>query len=156
MGRFGKKRVPIEYDTRGFAGYLSAEQREHARLVEVMHGRYPKALWFHPMNEGKRTKFEQYLWSIMGGKKSVSDFIFFDQRHGYSGMAIELKTEAEKIFKKDGGVYSDKVDQHLFLEGLQNRGWYATFALGFQQAFDFVTAYYAEEADRLSKLKPLI
>lgn len=151
-----KRNRAIAYDNSGFAKYLTAEQREHARLVEYLRWMRKDALWLHPVNEGKRSAFERFLWSIMGGKKSASDFLFFNPRHGYTGLAIELKATGETVFRKDGAPYSDKKDQHDFLQALHNCGWYATFAIGFDQAHRFVEAYYAAGPDDLKKMKPLI
>lgn len=144
-----KKGQPIYFQNTGWAKFLTEEQREHGRLVELLGYKHRDALWFHAMNEGKRSKFEQWLWKIMGGQASVPDFLFLDPRHGYVGLAIELKPKETGIFRKDGAPYSDKVAQHDFLVKLQNRGWFATFACGCDQAWEFVEAYYGD-----GKLKP--
>ena len=130
------------WQTNPFRKYLTPEQVDHAHLVDWLRWQKPHACWHHTVNEGKRTPFERYLWSIMGGKSSVSDFLFFDPRGGYVGLAVELKAEGEPIYRKDGKILADKRDQEKFLKDLEIRGWKTTFASGFNEAKKIIEEYY--------------
>lgn len=133
------------YRDNPFFKYLTPEQREHAALVYWMRYALKQAKWHHTVNEGKRTPFERYLWDIMGGKKSIPDFLFTDPIGPYTGLALELKPTGAQIFRKDGKPLADKVDQWKCLEEFKERGWYATFASGIDEAMDIIKKYYNNE-----------
>jgi hypothetical protein len=124
-----------------FSKHLTKEAREHASLVEWLRWVKP-GLWFHTVNEGKRTAYERFLWSIMGGTSSVPDFLFFDPKGEYNGLAIELKATGTKIFREDGKPLKDMVPQWEFLERLKKCGWSAHFASGYDEAQKLIKDYY--------------
>ncbi len=125
-----------------FEKYLTKEQREHIRVCDWLRWVKP-GLWHHYPAEGKKTPFERFLWAKMGGKSSVSDFMFYDPRHGFSGLAVELKATGETVYNKNGSIRADKVDQEKFLQDLRDRGWKATFAVGFDEAHKIISEYYS-------------
>lgn len=126
---------------KSFQDWLTREQREHQRIVQWL--RYqPKlkqALWFHYPAEQKKSPFERFLWSIMGGKKGVSDFLFLEPRGKYCGLAVELKVESP--YRKN--KVCKFPEQEKFLLDLRQRGWKAEFAVGFDEAFKLITEYFA-------------
>lgn len=136
--------------SRGFANwtknpyykYLTAETKEHAALVEWLNWAMFTENWAHYPAEGKKSKFEQYLWSILGGKKNVPDFLFFDPRQGFNGLAIELKKTGRVIHNKDGSLRSDMVDQFDYLEKLKKCGWQTHLVAGKEPARQIIADYY--------------
>ena len=73
--------------------------------------------------------------AIQGGR-GWSDLYIAEARGGYHGLFIELKAEGTKLFKKDGIAYiTDHVnEQNLMIMQLSMRGYFADFAIGFDQA----------------------
>ncbi len=69
------------------------------------------------------------------------DLILFEARHGWKGLAIELK--AKTIFKKDGGLLKNEhveaQEQSMFW--LLAKGYFAQFAIGFDQAKEAIDWY---------------
>ncbi len=124
-----------------FKDHLTKEQAEHKKIVEWLRWVKP-GLWFHAVNEGKRSKYEQYLWHIMGGSASVPDFLFFDPKGQYNGLAIELKPTGTKIYRNDGKPLADMVPQWEYLEKLKKCGWKAEFASGYDEAQKLIKEYY--------------
>lgn len=60
----------------------------------------------------------------------------------YSGLFIELKREGVRLKKKDGSWADDHIsEQAAVLEALRNRGYYATFAVGFDEAKRIIDEY---------------
>jgi hypothetical protein len=59
----------------------------------------------------------------------------------WHGLVIELK--AKNIYKKDGTLYKDEhlEDQQKTIDALNKLGYYATFAVGFDQAKSIVDNY---------------
>ena len=62
--------------------------------------------------------------------------MIFEPKGDYNGMFIELKRKGEMVFRKDGSVRSDVhlQEQWEMLQRLRTRGYYACFAIGFDQA----------------------
>ena len=52
---------------------------------------YPKVIWWHTPNEGKRTPFEQYQNLVVGSVSGIADWISPEPRMGYNGLVIEMK-----------------------------------------------------------------
>lgn len=126
-----------------YKDHLTKEQKTHAGLVQWLRwdGKYRKVNWIHCMNEGKRTKFEQFLWNVLGGKEGVSDFLFFAKRNGYVGLAIELKAEGVRVYKRDGTCNFPA--QEKFLKDLEAEGWRASFQVGYDNAKAEIENYFS-------------
>lgn len=57
---------------------------------------YPKLFITHHPNEGKKSKFEQFLYKILGVKTGMPDLLIFTPSKGFGGLAIELKVDGKK------------------------------------------------------------
>jgi hypothetical protein len=124
-----------------FYKFLTKEQREHARLCEWLAWVKP-GLWCHYPAEGRKTPFERYLWSIMGGKKSIPDFMFFTSKKGFNGLALEFKDTGTVVYKLDGTPRKDMIDQWKMLREFEKNGWKADFAVGFDEAQEMIKNYF--------------
>lgn len=131
-----------KWTSNAYYKYLTDEQKEHASLVEWLNYVMFTTNWFHYPAEGKKSKFEQYLWAIMGGKKNVPDFMFLDHRKGFHGLAIELKKTGRVIHNKDGSLRADMVDQMEYLEQLKKIGWSTHLVAGKEPARQIIADYY--------------
>jgi hypothetical protein len=89
-------------------------------------------------------------WSLLNHVKRTTshsgfpDLIIYEPRGAYCGLAIELKAEGKSPYKKDGAL---KKDEHLqaqadWLSALISCGFYATFAIGFDDAKDVIDEYF--------------
>lgn len=122
-----------------FKKYLTAEQKEHIVICKYLAIKYPNLLWWHTPNESKKTPFERFLFSEMGGKAGVSDFIILEPNSKYKGLFIELKASNKKIFKKDGSCYYES--QNKFIKQCNERGFFACFAVGYEDAINIIENY---------------
>lgn len=61
----------------------------------------------------------------------------------YHGLFLELKREGTRILKKDGTLVADQHirEQHALLVELEERGYMARFAVGFDQAKQIIDEY---------------
>ena len=76
------------------------EERLHIESATFLFENYPKALWFHPPNEGKRRDwFEQVKLGLMGVRKGVPDFIVLEPNNQYNGLIIEAKMKYTYLSK---------------------------------------------------------
>ena len=51
--------------------YLGGEDKLQRAIINYLQMQYPNAIFTHPMNEGKRTKFEQYKMKYLGAKPNT-------------------------------------------------------------------------------------
>ena len=92
------------------------------------------------IQQAKRNSALLGRWS-----KGYPDLFIAEARHGYHGLYIEIKTEKANPFKKDGTL---KKNEHLetqnhFLEILRDKGYYATFGVGYDSCIDIIEQYLA-------------
>lgn len=87
--------MPNPYDK-----YITRETHEHIKLCTWLKIQHRHLFWWHTPNEGKKSPFERYLYSRMGARKGVADFIIIEPRGGYNGICIELKATGVKPLKK--------------------------------------------------------
>ncbi len=77
-------------------------------------------------------------------RKGIPDLLIFEPRKGYHGLFLELKAAGKSPFKKDGKL---KAGSHLreqfeYITELNNRGFYATFAVGIDEAMEVINDYF--------------
>jgi len=149
-----------------FEKYLTYEDREHIQIVNFCRDRlHENVVWFHASNEGKKTAFERYKYSIMGNLTGVPDFVFLYPKYTvlqkdpngndfrelvYQGLVIELKVpphnrivmkgkNAGKVVKAKGTV-SDK--QKEVIDKLVKLGYRAVVAWGAEEAINIIKEYF--------------
>ena len=83
---------------------------------------------------------------MQGGKRAWPDLFIAEPRHGYAGLFIELKNT--QIYKADGSLRKNEhvEEQAAVLKALQERGYKAVFAVGFDEARDIIDMYLSERA----------
>ena len=93
--------------------------------------KHPKAFVIHCPNEGKRTPFERYKFKYLGGFSGVPDILCFDNRGGYSGLAIELKV----------GYNKPSIYQQKWIDNLNARGYKAVICYSLEEFAEVFTEY---------------
>lgn len=78
----------------------------------------------------------------MGSKESVSDLLFISRSADkkYNGLALELKADGVKVWKKNGECYFPK--QEEFLKKCREQGWRGEFAVGKDEAIKIIKEYF--------------
>lgn len=136
--------------SRGFANWtsnplyrkLTTETKEHASLAEWLNWIKVTDNWFHYPSGFYKTPTQKYLWAIMGARKNVPDFLFFDHHQGFCGLALEYKKTGRVIHNKDGSLRADMRDQFEFLEKLKAIGWRTELVAGKEPARQIIADYY--------------
>ena len=90
-------------------------------------------LFFAVPNGGHRSKRTAGEMKAEGVKRGVPDYLFPVPRGGFTGLAIELKTETGR----------PSPEQRAWLEDLRAHGWQAELCRGWEQAWDVVRDYLA-------------
>lgn len=126
-----------------------SETLEHIKLCQYIKQNYPDVIFLSDMsginltmshstkNWGKIHQIKQ-----MRSSNGIPDIIILYPNSIYHGLMIELKKTGEKIYKKDGAFKTEHLlEQDLVLKSLRSRGYYATFAIGFEEAKKIIDKY---------------
>lgn len=78
--------------------------------------------------------------------KDLPDLIILEPRKGYHGCCIELKKETAEIYKKDGSLRKNEhvEGQEEILLNLKEKGYFTSFAIGFDHAISLIDFYLGE------------
>lgn len=119
---------------------LKPEEKFQARLVSWIedHPVLRHKFWFHYPAEGNRTKYEQFLWKVMGCKKNMPDLFFLEPTDTYTGLVMELKSE--NPYTRTGKCKFR--DQEKELIRLRERGYMAVFEYKYDEAKETIEKYF--------------
>jgi hypothetical protein len=76
-------------------------------------------------------------------ERGYPDLLLLEPRAGFAGAFFELKAENAKLYKANGQLYSDShlAEQETMLQRLRDKGYYATFAQGFDDCVAKISDY---------------
>ena len=83
-----------------FNKYLTKEDKLQHRIISYLKYQYPKVLYTHVPNEGKRSVFERYKFKYLGAKAGVPDLLIFKPNKNVRNISWskrELSIEKIKI-----------------------------------------------------------
>ena len=115
--------------------YLKGEDQLQRAVINYISMQYPDAIYTHPMNEGKRTPFEQYKLKILGTKPGIPDLMIFTPNANKSGLAIELKA----------GYNKPTENQKKWLKWLEKANWVAVWHNNFDLCVETIDKYFNNE-----------
>jgi len=118
-----------------FEKYLGKEDKLQNKVMTYLKYQYPKALFTHVSNEGKRSPFERYKMKFLGSKAGMPDLMIFTPNKYYSGLAIELKV----------GYNKPSENQKKWLAGLNNANWKAIWLNNFDDIKTTIDNYFKDE-----------
>lgn len=114
-----------------FLKYLGAEDHLHIQVTQYLNTQYPKVLWHHSPNEGKRSAFERFKTSVLGVKSGCPDILIFTPIRPFVGLAIELKIKPNKV----------SPNQKEFLNQLLSCGWMTFVGFNFEETKHVIDEY---------------
>ncbi len=122
---------------------VMSEKDLHMLVCKYIKTKYPGVLFNSDMSGVKLTKGQAARASALRSSKGFPDIAIYEQRGNWIGLFVELKREGTKVYKKDGSLVSDKhiIEQSLMLESLSERGYYADFAIGYDEAIELIDKY---------------
>ena len=115
--------------------YLKGEDQLQRAVINYISMQYPNAIFTHPMNEGKRTPFEQYKMKYLGAKPGIPDLLIFTPNANKGGLAIELKYKYNK----------PTPNQKKWLKWLVNCNWAVDWHNNFDDCIDTINKYFNNE-----------
>ena len=115
-----------------FQRFLGKEDLLQNQVMKYLSYKYPKALFTHVANEGKRTPFEQYKMKYLGTKPGIPDLMIFTPNAKRSGLAIELKA----------GYNKPTENQKKWLKLLENANWIAKWHNNLDDCIETIDNYF--------------
>lgn len=81
--------------------------------------------------------------TLLRSSNGYPDLFIAQPRGRYHGLFLELKRDDATVFLKDGSLSSSEriVRQHAMLQALQDRGYAADFACGYDEAVEKIDIY---------------
>lgn len=121
-----------------------SEQIEHIKLCQYIKQTYPDVIFLSDASGLRMSIGQAIQWKKMRSSNGIPDLIVLAPRNGYHGLCIELKKTGEIIYKKDGITLKDDhlQEQWEVLCKLEDCGYYAKFAIGFENAKELVDYYF--------------
>lgn len=125
-----------------------SEKKLHSAVCRYIGAQYPHVA-FHTDMSGV---YLSGKWSLLKDMKNNNsntgfpDITIWHRSGRYNGLAIELKAEGAKVYKKDGQLLNSEhlQKQKEWLDLLTSLGWKATFACGFDEAKAIIDLYFME------------
>lgn len=138
---------------------IKKEEILHLRVCDYLRKNYPDVLFrtdfssgmkMSPGQAAKHKKFQKSrAWPDLfiaesGVVEFKEDGLIAHLRK--NGMFLELKAEGTRLYKKDGTLRKNKhiEEQSEMLDKLNESGYYARFAVGYDQAIRIITDYLGE------------
>ena len=140
---------------------IKKEELLHLKVCDYLRKNYPDVLFRTDFSSGmkmtpgqaaKHKKFQKSrAWPDLFIAKPEKD-VFRDSFSGdkyfeiFAGLFLELKAEGTQLYKKDGTLRKNKhiEEQTEMLNKLIESGYYAKFAVGYDQAIQIITDYLGE------------
>jgi hypothetical protein len=110
-----------------YVGSEDALQKSVAKYLDSI-----GAFWYHCPNGGSRNGIEAAKLKAMGVKPGVPDCMILDQKHDYSGLAIELKV----------GYNKPSEHQLAIFDKLVERNWMVVVSWSLDEVIDLIDWYY--------------
>ena len=120
-----------------FSPYIGTEDNLQKRVATYLD--FSEAIWFHSPNGGKRNLLEAVKLKKMGVKSGVPDCLILNQRHGFKGLAIELKV----------GKNQPTSNQMAFMEDLARLGYLCWVSWSLDEVVALIDWYF----DKSKRLK---
>ena len=128
---------------------MENESTIHERVAQYLRENYPDIIFVTDFASGARMS-----WGLIKknnavkGKRGFPDMFIAEPApakdgSGYHcGLFLELKKDKVKIFKKDNSFVNEHFkEQFETLNHLNEKGYYAVFAFGFEQAKNIIDGY---------------
>lgn len=113
-----------------FKKYVGSEDNFQGAVANYLD--YVGAVYFHPPNGGSRNVIEASKLKSMGVKPGVPDLIILDSRHGFAGLAIELKVGSNNLTSH----------QITWLEKLNRLGWLCYVSWSLDEIISIIDWYF--------------
>lgn len=117
---------------------------EHTMVCNYLRSNHPDVIFFSDLSGVKLPWGLAHKVASLKSQRGIPDLVILEPRNGYHGLVIELKKTGNSPYKKDGSLKSDPHvhEQADVLKHLTELGYYAQFAVGFEEARRIINNYF--------------
>jgi hypothetical protein len=120
----------------------TSEKSLHFQVCEYLRLQYPNVIFNTDLSGIRLTMGQAVKAKKLRSSNGFPDLVIYEKRMDYPALFIELKRKGERIYKRDASPVNEHISEQLdMLKKLRQRGFYAQFALGFEQAKDLIDWY---------------
>lgn len=121
----------------------SEEETLHIAICNYIKIQHPRVLFTSESSGIRVSIYQAKKLKSMRSCAGLPDIMIFEPRKNYYGMFLEIKREGTIIYKKDGDIRADEhlKEQEEILHRLKQRGYFAEFVVGFEQAKAIIDYY---------------
>jgi hypothetical protein len=119
------------------------EENVQLQVSRYLQTQYPDIIFFSESSGVRLTMGQaKKLKAMRSTDCKLPDMIILEPRGKYKGLLIELKRDGERVFKADGSPYAGhEFEQWRTLNRLTEKGYFASFAIGFDAAKKIIDNY---------------
>lgn len=121
---------------------MNSEEKLQIAVVKYVKYAYPYLIINHHLGGVKLTKGQAVKAKSLGSCRAFPDLFIYKTVRKYSGLAIEIKVEGTALKKKNGEWATAHIkEQAEMIKNLKAEGYYATFAVGFDECISIIDNY---------------
>jgi hypothetical protein len=122
---------------------MSSEAQIHEAVCNYIKLQYPKVMFNSDMSGVKLTKLQAVRAAKLRSSKGFPDLVIYESRGKFKALFIELKKDRNELFCKDGSFRKTEhiESQRVMLNNLNEKGYRAVFACGFDEAKGVIDEY---------------
>jgi hypothetical protein len=119
------------------------ESQVHESVCKYLKIAYPKVVFNTDMAGIRLSKGQAIKAKKLRSFNGFPDLVIYEQAHGFHALFIELKRPNTKIYLRNGEMTRDAhIQQQASVHNaLASRGYFATFAVGFDEAKKIIDWY---------------
>jgi hypothetical protein len=118
------------------------EENLHIAICNYLKLQYPNVIFTSEASGVRMTIGQAVKLKKMRSGGKLPDLWILEPRGGYHGLFLEIK--AEGILKKDGSFKTKHIEeQNDTIQDLLDKGYHATFVVGFDEAKDEIDSFMA-------------
>lgn len=111
-------------------------------ISKYLRYQYPGVIFHYDYAGLNLSKSQSGKMKAIQGLRGFPDLFIAEPRHPYKGLFLELKADGAKLLKQDGSYATPHLqEQSEMLYKLRLKGYWATFAVGFDQCKNEIDSY---------------
>jgi hypothetical protein len=124
---------------------VAKEQDIHIAICEYIKLKYPNAIFTSESSGLRVSMYQAKLLKKMRSCAGLPDILILEPRKNRYGLFLEVKKDDVVIYKKDGDLVSNEhiAEQEEIIHRLNQRGYLASFVIGFEDAKSLIDYYFS-------------
>ena len=123
---------------------MTAESTIRSGIAKYIRDTYPDVIFRCDESGENKPKRAGRLNKYLRSSNAMPDLFISEPRGGFYGLYVELKADGFKLKKSNSQWTNEHIqEQAIMLDRLNNRGYCATFAVGYEEARGVIDGYLA-------------